>query len=209
MPDPNDPRPEPAAHAVQRITVRLAGRRDPAECNPLPANCPFAKRLPKGRDQIADAIEDGSIPCCRMERPFWLDRSEPPLCRVEGEEVYRFLYMQAFGAHASIRIAKRRDEIIVERSYYPGMFNKPERFAALLTEADWDRLQDAVTVARFWWLPRIVRPRGLWLDGFHLIVEARRGDTFRVSKFDNPDVPEFWKLGRLAFDLAGLDDVPL
>jgi hypothetical protein len=138
-----------------------------------------------------------------------LIEASPPLCRVEGGEVYRFLYMQAFGRHASIRIAKRRDEITVERGYYAGRFREPQRFVALLRDTDWDRLQDAVAAARFWSQPRIVRPRGICLDGFELVVEARRGGTFRVSRFVNPDVPQFWRLGRLAFDLAGLDDVPL
>ena len=93
-----------------------------------------------------------------------LDRTEPPLCRVEGEEVYRVLYRQAFGKHASIRIAKRRDEITVQRSYYAGRFNEPDRLAALLTEADWDRLQAVLAAANFWSLPRVVHSRGCWLE---------------------------------------------
>ena len=182
----------------------------PAECNPLPANCPFAKRLPKRR-HIAYGIESGVIPCCRIERPFWLEhcKSEPPLCRIEGEEVYRFLYTHAFGQHASIRIGKRRDEITVERSYYQEMFSEPERFRALLTEGDWDRVRAAIAAADFWSLPRWVEPRGIYLDGFHLIVEVRRGERFHVSRFRQPDVEEYWQLGRLAFDLGGLGEVDL
>ena len=93
MPDPIDPRPEALAQAAIRMTARLADRREATDCNPLPANCPFTKRLPKRRLHIAYAIENGIIPCCRIERPCWLERckSEPPLCLVEGDEVYRFL----------------------------------------------------------------------------------------------------------------------
>lgn len=169
--EPGDDRPaieqalkDALARSAEEILARAARRCDVAAFDPLPANCPFTKRLPKKRDHIADAIEDGVIPCCRIERPSWLDRSEAPLCRVEGEEVYRFLYKHAFGRHGIIRFAKRRDEITVERSYYPGRFDEPERFAALLTEADWDRLQAALAAANFWSLPRVVHSRGCWLE---------------------------------------------
>jgi hypothetical protein len=154
------------------IQDALRTRPDPREASiKLPAACPFAKRLPKGRDHITEAIKAGAIPCCRIQRPYWLDNTEPPLCRIEGEEVYRFLYMHAFGAHPSIRIAKRRDEITVERRYYARMFNEPEFFAALLTEADWMCLQNALTAADFWALPPVVRSQGMWLDGYDVIVE--------------------------------------
>jgi len=202
-PQPIDQTAEPLARIVEHFEDRFVTRRDVAECNPLPANCPFSKRLPKQREYIAAAIEDGVIPCCRMEPPLWHDVSEPPLCRVEGEEVFRFHYRHAFGAHATIRIGKRRDEIIVDRSYHPDTFDEAERFTALLTDADWDQLQGAVAAADFWSLPRYVRPRLLCLDGYELLVEARRGGRFRVSRFKNPDVLEYRELARTAFDLAG------
>src|SRR3954452_525531 len=148
----------------------------PPACDPLPANCPFTKRLPKGRDHIRQAIEDRVIPCCGMMRPFWSPADEPPLCQIEADEVYRFFYMQAFGEHAMILVGKRRDEVTVERRYYPGLFcNEAERFEALLTEADWQRLQRALAAAEFWSLPRHIHPDGLWLDGYDMIVEARSG----------------------------------
>ena len=211
MPDPIDPIPEVLAVGINRLTARFARRREAAECNPLPANCPFTKRLPKRRPHIVDAIEDGVLPCCRMERPWWLerDKDEPPLCRVDADEVYRFLYTHSFGRHASIRIGKRRDEITVVRSYYAGMFNKAERCGALLTEADWERVQAAIAAADFWSLPRFVPSMGAWLDGFWLVVEGRRGERFHASRFPNPDVEEYWQLGRLAFDLGGLVEVDL
>jgi len=211
MTDPTDPQSELLAQTAERWRVRFARRCEAAECNSLPANCPFTKRLPKRRPHIADAIEDGVIPCCRIERPFWLEgcKSEPPLCCIDGDEVYRFLHTHAFGQHAVIRIGKRRDEITVERSYYEGMFSEPERFRALLTEVDWERVQAAIAAADFWLLPRSVDPCGIYLDGFRLTVEGRRGDRFHASRFRQPDVAEYRQLGRLAFDLGGLVEVDL
>jgi hypothetical protein len=156
-------------------------------------------------------IENGTISCCRIEWPSWLQgcKREPRLCCIDADEVYRFLYSHAFGRHASIRIGKRRDEITVERSYYEGMFSEPERFRALLTEGDWERVQAAIAAADFWSLPRLVEPCGIYLDGFHLLVEGRRGERFHASRFRQPDVEEHWRLGRLAFDLSGLSDTDL
>jgi hypothetical protein len=211
MTDPADPQSELLAQTVERWRVRFARRREAAERNSLPANCPFTKRLPKRRPHIADAIENGTISCCRIEWPSWLEgcKSEPPLCCIDGDEVYRFLHTHAFGQHAVIRIGKRRDEITVERSYYEGMFSEPERFRALLTEVDWERVQAAIAAADFWLLPRSVDPCGIYLDGFRLTVEGRRGDRFHASRFRQPDVREYRQLGRLAFDLGGLVDVDL
>jgi len=211
MTDPTDPQSELLAQTAERWRVRFARRCEAAECNSLPANCPFTKRLPKRRPHIADAIEDGVMPCCRIERPSWLEgcKREPPLCCIDGDEVYRFLYTHAFGQHAVIRIGKRRDEITVARSYCEGVFSEPERFSALLTEMDWERVQAAIAAADFWLLPRSVDPCGIYLDGFRLTVEGRRGDRFHASRFRQPDVPEHRQLGRLAFDLGGLVGVDL
>jgi hypothetical protein len=160
MPDPADPQPELVAQSSYRNTASFDRLRGAAECNRLPANCPFTKRLPKQRPHIAAAIENGTISCCRIEWPSWLEgcKGEPPLCCIDGDEVYRFLYTHAFGQHAVIRIGKRRDEITAERSYYEGMFSEPERFSALLAEVDWERVQAAIAAADFWSLPRSVDP---------------------------------------------------
>ena len=141
-----------------------------------------------------------------MERPGWLerDKDEPPLCCVDADEVYRFLYTHSFGRHASIRIGKRRDEITVVRSHHPHHIGKPERFVSLLRDADWERVQTVIAAADFWSLPRFVPSLGACLDGFWLVVEGRRGERFHASQFRHPDVEEYWQLGRLAFDLGGL-----
>ncbi|MBV9014701.1 MAG: hypothetical protein JO058_03500 [Alphaproteobacteria bacterium] len=54
-----------------------------------------------------------------------------------------------------------------------------------------------------------MRSRGLWLDGFWLVVEGRRGEQFHASRFRHPDAEEYWQLGRIAFDLGGLGEVEL
>jgi len=196
------PWPETLIEAMRNAPADLVWRRRAAECDPLPLNCPYANRFPQCETQAVEAVENETVPCCRIERVTWLGEDEPPLCRVEGEEVYRFLYMKPSGVRSSVRIAKRRDEITVERSDYAGESEEPERAATLLTTEDWDRLQSALSDANFWFLPRIVQPHGPSVDGLKLIVEARRGDRFQVTRFDNVDVPAFRELGRVAFALA-------
>jgi hypothetical protein len=95
--------------------------------------------------------------------------------------------------------------------YADGRAPLPRRhvFEALLSGADWRRLQDALAAVDFWCLPREVRPQGGCLDGYNMIVEGRRGDEFRATKFDHSDVQEIWNLCRTAFDIGGLADVRL
>jgi hypothetical protein len=176
-----------------------------AAYNPLPNNSPFTKR----RDYIRNAIEDGVIPCCRVQRPSWLERDVPPLCRVEADEVFRFLYRHAFGRHAVIQIGKRRDEVTVERRWYPGWLDEPEHYSALLTDNNWQKLQSAISAVGFWSLPDEVLPHRVCLDGCSVIVEARRGNEFRATLFRHPEEERFWSLFHLVFDLAGLADVHL
>jgi hypothetical protein len=77
----------------------------------------------------------------------------------------------------------------------------------LLSVADWQRLQDALAAVDFWSLSRVVRRKTGCLDGYNMIVEGRRGDEFRATTLEHPDVQETWWLCRTAFDLGGLADV--
>ena len=70
------------------------------------------------------------------------------------------------------------------------------------------RGQRPLAAAEFWTQPRNVGSI-IWLDGYEVIVEGRRGDEFRAAEFNNPNVEWFWMLGRVAFDLGGLADVRL
>jgi hypothetical protein len=45
---------------------------------------------------------------------------------------------------------------------------------------NWKRLHDALANVNFWSLPLILRPRGLGLDGYEMIVEAG-ADVFTAS----------------------------
>jgi hypothetical protein len=154
-------------------------------------------------------IENGVIVCCGSHRPFYRRDGHAPLCRVAGDEVYRFEWVQAFGEHATICIVRRGEAITVDRSYHQGMFNKAERFEAMLTLADWRRVQDALIAANFWSLPPFVQSQWLHLDGYDVIVEGRLRDIFRATQLFNPDVDELWRLCRVAFDVAGLTGIRL
>lgn len=174
----------------------------------LPIDCLHALTAPDPFSATGNAIQKGDMRCCRSLLGYTSGLNDgSPLCLVDGEEVYRVNYQQAFGANATIRVAKRRDEITLVRAYRSGLFNHAERYAALLTSGDWDRLVEAITDADFWSLPRLVLPQGFWFDGYNLIVEGRRGDLYSSSRLVNPDVDELVHLGRVAFDLAKLGDV--
>jgi hypothetical protein len=148
--------------------------------------------------------------CCRshFEGLFWLRGEYVPLCRIVADEVYRFGWLQAFGAHAVICTARRGDAVVLDRMYCSDMFNEAERIETVLTTVGWRRLQEALIAANFWSLPPFVHPRGV-LDGYDLVVEGRRRNVFRATRLTNPDREELRRLGRVAFDIAGLDRVRL
>jgi hypothetical protein len=67
----------------------------------LPVACRHAHSRPRDK-AITHNLEDDIILCCRAPMSGQLDRcEEPPLCQVEGDEIYRISYDHAFGAHAS------------------------------------------------------------------------------------------------------------
>src|SRR4051794_32206871 len=117
----------------------------------LPAHCRYAAKAPTRRS-IVEKIEDGEIACCRSDQQLWFRQRDEcqPLCRVAGDEVYRFSYMRGFGEHAIICIARRGDGFIVDAAYYADIYNEAEPFEASLLVSDWRRLEDALIAANFW-----------------------------------------------------------
>jgi hypothetical protein len=49
----------------------------------------------------------------------------------------------------------------------------------------------------------------VWLDGYDVIVEGRRGNEFKASRLVMPDVDVLCHLVGVAFDLGGLAEVRL
>ncbi len=203
--EPRQPEPQPAPpSALKAALLRLCRRSDDATPIELPPACRCA-RLARMPLWARTKMEDAEIACCRLAMPFRVEHAdEPPLCRADGDEVYRITYEQAFGEHASIRIARSRHKVRLDRTWHAGRFNEGERFAATLTITEWRQLLDALAAANFWSLPAVVYPESATLDGYELIVEGRRGNLFKATRLINPDIEELWRIGRIAFDIAGL-----
>ncbi len=167
----------------------------------LAGNCPYTS-IPPERT-LGDMIE--TMPCCRAHCLFRsLGDSEVPLCRSWGTEVYRFTWDSSFDGDAMLRIARLGDEIRLSRGYRPSQFARAERCEASLTPCDWARLQGALTAANFWALDPHAGTHGL--DGACWTIEGRRKNIFRVIQHRSPG-GELRDLGRLLFDLAGLNEV--
>jgi hypothetical protein len=160
----------------------------------LPANCPYAWYTPIPWN------ETETIACCRAHRPLWEpdERDEPPLCRCPGEEAYRFHWSSSFDGHATVRIVRQGDEVVLHWSYFP--FHRGHGVASL-TMSDWERLQEALTLASFW----LLDPRNdlFGFDGATWTIEGRCKGSFQIVERWSPESGGFRKLGSLFFALAG------
>ncbi len=169
----------------------------------LPADCAYMVNPPERI--LGDVIEP--LPCCRVHCLFRsLGDGEVPLCLSWGTEVYRFTWDSSFDGDAMLRIARLGDEIRLSRVYRPSQFARTERCEASLTPCDWARLQDALIAANFWTLDPHAEAHGL--DGACWTIEGRRKNIFRAAHHWSPG-GELRDLGRLLFDLAGLNKVKI
>ena len=79
--------------------------------------------------------------------------------------------------------------------------------AARLRLADWHAVEDAVVAARFWSAEEQL-PLDIRLDGADWLIAGLRGREFHHIKRWSPNAP-LRDVGRLMFDLAGLENVSL
>ena len=87
------------------------------------------------------------------------------------------------------------------------MFGKHRLLNGRLTIADWARVEDAVVAAGFWLLDEDWPNLGS-MGGAKWMIAGRRRHDYHVVKRLNPR-DALYDLGRLMFDLAGLDEVRL
>lgn len=167
----------------------------------LPDHCPFAA-IPESEVSICE-IERND--CCRAIGRYWLPEPEEPLCqsRPTQQEAYRFFWDSSFDGNAVVHIW-RKDESITLRWQY---FWQPHLTHAL-SLADWQKLQDALEAAEFWFLESVGVEAGL--DGAQWLIEGRREDVYQAVRRWSPR-GAVYELGRLFFALAGtpLDRVKL
>jgi hypothetical protein len=175
----------------------------------LLADCCYAAKALINRT-VMDKIADGEIVCCRSGQIMLFSFKPEPLCRVAGDEVYRFCWTAARGAHSEVCIARDGGDVALIGNYCAGPFDCTESIAAILTIEEWRKLRDALSEANFWSLKPLIGPAGVvGVDGYNLLVEGRRSNVYRSTFMANPSAAELRQLGRAAFDIAGLTGVRL
>ncbi len=148
-----------------------------------------------------------SFPCCRAHDLFApLDEYAEALRRGPGDEAYWLHWKSSFDGSATIRVARLGDEAMFFRVYRSSPFGKVRRGRGSVSMPDWARFEDALIAASFWMLDEYGGGHGL--DGADwYIAGPRRSEYHRISRWSPGGA--LWDLGRIFFDLAGLEDVRL
>ena len=152
-------------------------------------------------------LATAAFPRCRAHDLFApVEDYARSILRAPGDEAYWFDWRSSFHGNATIRIAKLGDAVLLFREYREDRFGKIRRYRALLAQASWLQLEDAIVAANFWMLDEYGGRRGL--DGATWRFAGRRRHDLHPISRSSPD-GALWHLGRLFFDLAGLGEVRL
>lgn len=148
-----------------------------------------------------------AFPCCRAHDLFGpIETYGDAIKRSLADEVYWFNWVSSFDGEATIRVARLEAEAMVFGTYRPSHFGKRRQRRASMSMADWALFEDALVAANFWNLDRNGGHHGL--DGANWsLAGSRNRDYHFISRWSPDDA--LWDLGRLFFDLAGLDRVRL
>jgi hypothetical protein len=135
---------------------------------------------------------------------------EPSLScgQLDGEAVYRFVWLRSFDAPISVRVvhsAGRTSVVAVtltgQGGYDPGQV--AHRGEAGRSAREWSELSNALEQTRFWAMPAISR-HAMGVDGARWIVEGRRGDSYHLVDRWSPDKGAYRVAGLLFLKLAAL-----
>lgn len=164
----------------------------------IPNRCPFEGAAPDQRL----GTEPHRVDCCRLESDWLSD--EPPLCRFREteSEVYRFFWRSSFDGVAFVQIARRGDLVGLRSRVlgYSRLYREGPAASATLSPDDWEKLQRALRISKFWSLDATDERIGL--DGAQWSIEGRRGDTYHFVDRWCP-LGAVHDLGRCFFALAG------
>ena len=151
-------RKDQAAQAVRRNCAEKL----PPECpfRPVDAGTVLGKHQDTRRRNHLRPARDGSDAEGAGQRRF----ARSPARRSIG----------TLGEYAWICISRCGNEVALHRAYCPNRFGEYERLNRVLEQADWRRLQDVLEAAGFWALPRHVHQQGRTVDGYDILIEARR-----------------------------------
>ena len=171
----------------------------------LPKDCRFATL---SADEIYSSETEPSG-CCRAAGWHRLARVGEPLCRSQQseKEAYRFYWDSSFHGSAVVNVGRNEASITLRWQYFA--FVPQTAGTVALAEADWQKLQHAITVAQFWSLDSAYElPMGF--DGANWLIEGRRRDVYNAVHRWSPH-GAIHELGKLLFGLAGppLDKIKL
>lgn len=148
-----------------------------------------------------------AFPCCREHDLFApAEKYGDAIRRDPADDVYWFGWHSTDDGCATIRIARLGRDAMVFRVYRPSRFGKIRRYHGPISRSAWARLEDAIVETNFWMLDEHGGRHGF--DGSTWRFAGRhRRDYHFISRWSPDD--DLWDLGRLFFDLAGLEGVPL
>jgi hypothetical protein len=148
-----------------------------------------------------------SFPLCRDHDLFWPLEQYPALLRRNpADEAYWFKWSSTFSGEATIRVARLGRNVTVTRLHKASMFCKARCRNTRLKSSVWAQVEDAAVGANFWMLDERGGVQGL--DGAEWLIAGRRRHDYHLVKRWSPCDGVF-DLGRLLFDLAGLEEVGL
>jgi hypothetical protein len=152
------------------------------------------------------SLPAASFPCCRAHELFGpIDKHPAALQRNAGDEAYWFNW-DGIDGDATIRIARLGVEAMFFRVYRGSRFGKVRRHRGTVSLSEWARFEDALIAANFWMLDEFGGDH--ILDGENWCVAGCRQRDYHLISRCSPE-GALWDLGRIFFDLAGLEDVRL
>ena len=151
-----------------------------------------------------------SYPCCRAHDLF--DQPATYAMAIQrslAEEIYWLnRTTECSEGSATVQVARLGDEAMFCRVYNPSTFGKARRSRGALSRSEWSLVEDAVVAADFWMLDEHSPARGFTLGGTTWSLAGRRRCDYHFITRRSPG-GALWELGRLLFDLAGLEAIRL
>ena len=148
-----------------------------------------------------------AFPPCRSHALFWpLETYPERLKRNPADELY-WLDWRADGSmrQATIRIARIGTDVMTARLHCGIVYGKSRCLSGHLTMSHWALVEDAIVAANFWMLDGHELNLGS-MGGANWMIAGRRRHDYHLVRRLNPH-DGLYDLGRLMFDLVGLDEV--
>lgn len=147
------------------------------------------------------------FPNCRSHDLFCpLELFPAELRRNPADQVYWLKWDGTDHGETIVRVARLGSDAMTTRLHQKSRFGKRRSRQVPLAMSDWRKVEEAVDAARFWGLSE--QGGDLGLDGAEWLLAGRRRFDYHLVRRWSPN-GALHDLGRLLFDLAGLDEFPL